>query len=514
MASDLFDGRRRGSFLRPWPAVERLPTRLDGLVLIAPTVHGDERGFFVETWREDAWAAARRRHRRSSRTTTRARAGGRCAASTSRRHPGQGKLVRVARGQRAATSSVDLRRGSPTFGEWEARRARRRRRHHQLWIPVGFGHGFCVLSETPTSSTSAPPTTTRRPRPGSASTTREVGIEWPQDVELLYSERDRDAPPLAEVADGAAVPVRVVSAPTAASPRRPTGTLHLGNLRTALLAWLFARSAGARFLRAHGGPRPRAACAPGIAEQQLEDLARDRARLGRPGRVPVRAGARSTARRSSTCGPRAACTSASARAPRSARRASAPHGPLPEGAYPGHVPAADARRARAQARRRPAARAARARRRARASRSPTGCWAAWRASSTTSWSRATTARRPTTSRSWSTTPRRASARSCAAPTSLDSTPRQLCLARAARAARAGVRARPARARAATARGWPSATARSRCSDLDPADARGAGWRARSGCPTRRRASCSPRSTRTRLPREPIRFGGTASLRAE
>ena len=76
----------------------------------------------------------------------------------------------------------------------------------------------------------------------------DVGIRWPDDVELLYSERDRDAPRLADVADSLPVPLR------RDEPRRPLrararpGTLHLGNLRTALLAWLFARCAGARFL--------------------------------------------------------------------------------------------------------------------------------------------------------------------------------------------------------------------------------------------------------------------------
>src|SRR5919205_4659015 len=98
--------------------MERLPTRLDGLVLLAPTVHGDARGFFVETWRADAWERhgvagdfVQDNHSRSRRGTLR--------GIHFQTHPGQGKLVRVARG-RVFDVAVDLRRGPETFGEWEA----------------------------------------------------------------------------------------------------------------------------------------------------------------------------------------------------------------------------------------------------------------------------------------------------------------------------------------------------------------------------------------------------------
>jgi dTDP-4-dehydrorhamnose 3,5-epimerase len=176
--------------------MQRLPTRLDGLVLLAPRVFGDERGFFVETWRADAWAEhgvptafVQDNHSRSRRGTVR--------GIHFQTHPGQGKLVRCARG-RVLDVVVDLRRGSPTFGEWESV-VLDDESHHQLWIPVGFGHGFCVLSETADFAykcTSAyDPATERGFRfddPG-------VGIEWP-DVELVFSERDRGAPALAEIA--------------------------------------------------------------------------------------------------------------------------------------------------------------------------------------------------------------------------------------------------------------------------------------------------------------------------
>jgi dTDP-4-dehydrorhamnose 3,5-epimerase len=176
--------------------MQRLPTRLSGLVLLAPRVHGDERGFFMETWRSDAWTAhgvpadfVQDNHSRSRRGTLR--------GIHFQTHPGQGKLVRCARGA-VWDVVVDLRRDSPTFGEWEGFELDDAG-GHQLWIPVGFGHGFCVLSETAdfvykctNYYDAATESGIRFDDPG-------VGIEWPQ-LELVFSQRDRDAPLLSEVA--------------------------------------------------------------------------------------------------------------------------------------------------------------------------------------------------------------------------------------------------------------------------------------------------------------------------
>jgi dTDP-4-dehydrorhamnose 3,5-epimerase len=178
--------------------MRRLETRLEGLVLLAPTVHGDERGFFVETWREDTWSGAgvpshfvQDNHSRSRRGTVR--------GIHFQTHPGQGKLVRCARGA-VLDVVVDLRRGSPTFGEWEAFELDDVH-GHQLWIPIGFGHGFCVLSETADFVYKCTNYYDAATEAGIRFDDPDVGIEWPGDIELLYSERDRSAPRLAEVAD-------------------------------------------------------------------------------------------------------------------------------------------------------------------------------------------------------------------------------------------------------------------------------------------------------------------------
>jgi dTDP-4-dehydrorhamnose 3,5-epimerase len=176
--------------------MEVLPTRLDGPVLIAPRVISDARGFFLETWRAEAWAAhgvprtfVQDNHSRSRRGTVR--------GIHFQVHPGQGKLVRCARG-RVWDVVVDLRRGSPTFGEWEAFELDDER-HHQLWIPVGFGHGFCVLSDTADFTYKCTSAYDPATESGFRFDDPDVGIEWPE-LELLCSERDRSAPRLAELA--------------------------------------------------------------------------------------------------------------------------------------------------------------------------------------------------------------------------------------------------------------------------------------------------------------------------
>lgn len=179
--------------------MERLDTRLDGLVLLVPAVHRDARGFFMETFRADAWAdvgvdisLVQDNHSRSRRGTLRG-----MHFQTS---PGQAKLVRCARGA-ILDAVVDLRRGSPTFGAWEA--------HvldddaaHQLYVPIGFGHGFCVLSEEADVVYRCSSYYDAATEGQLAYDDPDVGIEWPVDVEPVVSERDRNAPRLAEIADG------------------------------------------------------------------------------------------------------------------------------------------------------------------------------------------------------------------------------------------------------------------------------------------------------------------------
>jgi dTDP-4-dehydrorhamnose 3,5-epimerase len=175
----------------------RLETKLDGVVLLEPEVHGDARGFMVETFRRDAWAElgidvefVQHNHSRSSCGTLR--------GIHFQTKPGQAKLVRCPRGK-IFDVAVDLRRNSPTHGEWEGYELDDKS-HRQLFIPVGFGHGFAVLSDEAdvTYMLSSPydPAT----ESGIAWNDPNVGVEWPV-AEPLLSERDKRAPMLAEVTD-------------------------------------------------------------------------------------------------------------------------------------------------------------------------------------------------------------------------------------------------------------------------------------------------------------------------
>jgi dTDP-4-dehydrorhamnose 3,5-epimerase len=176
---------------------ERLATKLDGLALIEPQVHGDERGFFVETFSRDRWAElgvdaefVQHNHSRSGKGILR--------GLHFQTEPGQAKLLRCARGA-ILDVAVDLRRGSPTYGGWEGH-VLDDERHRQLFVPIGFAHGFVVLSDVAdvaylVSSLYDPAT-----EAGIAWDDPEVGVDW-QVTEPLLSERDKAAPTLAEIAD-------------------------------------------------------------------------------------------------------------------------------------------------------------------------------------------------------------------------------------------------------------------------------------------------------------------------
>lgn len=176
--------------------MRRLATELEGPLLLAPTVHGDERGFFLETYRKSALAEFAVGDDFVQDNHSRSRAG---IVRGMHFQPGMAKLVRCARGV-ILDVLVDLRRGSPTFGRWESFELSDAN-HHQLYCPDGFAHGFCVLSEVAdvVYKTSAYYDPERES--GFFYADPEVGIEWPRGPELVASARDSAAPPLAEIVD-------------------------------------------------------------------------------------------------------------------------------------------------------------------------------------------------------------------------------------------------------------------------------------------------------------------------
>ena len=171
----------------------RLPTEIEGVVLIEPTVHGDERGFFVETFRESELEGlgidvhfVQDNHSRSAARVLRG----------IHMQAGQAKLVRCPKG-RIFDVAVDLRPDSPTYKRWEGYELDDVD-HRQLFIPDGFGHGLCVLSDTADVLYRVSSYYDPALELGIAWDDPEIAVDWPVPEPVL-SDRDRSAPQLTEV---------------------------------------------------------------------------------------------------------------------------------------------------------------------------------------------------------------------------------------------------------------------------------------------------------------------------
>jgi dTDP-4-dehydrorhamnose 3,5-epimerase len=178
--------------------MKALPTRLEGPILIAPKILGDERGFFVETYRRSVFSElgiaeemVQDNHSRS------------CFGVVRGMHfqvgRGAAKLVRASRGA-IFDVLVDLRSESPTFGQWEGFELTDANMH-MLYCPVGFAHGFCVLSDIADVAYKQSNYYADETERGIAYNDAEIGIDWPLSVqELIPSQRDATAPRLSEIA--------------------------------------------------------------------------------------------------------------------------------------------------------------------------------------------------------------------------------------------------------------------------------------------------------------------------
>jgi dTDP-4-dehydrorhamnose 3,5-epimerase len=174
-----------------------LETELDGVVLVEPEVFGDERGFLVETYSAPGWRELgieaefiQDNHSRSS--------GGILRGLHFQTSPGQAKLVRCVRG-RIWDVAVDLRRRSSTYRRWQGYELDDVR-HRQLFVPVGFAHGFCVLSDGADVAYKLSSLYDPATEAGIAWDDPDVAVDWPLSDPRL-SDRDRNAARLADVAD-------------------------------------------------------------------------------------------------------------------------------------------------------------------------------------------------------------------------------------------------------------------------------------------------------------------------
>ena len=173
-------------------------TKIKDVVIIDPKVHGDERGYFVETFRQDKLEAflgfsvnfCQDNESKSSRGVLRGLHYQLAPAA-------QTKLVRVIKG-RVVDVAVDIRKGSPTFGEYVAVELSEENKR-QLFVPRGFAHAFVVLEDDTVFAYKVDNYYSPENDRGLAFDDPEIGIEWPIDpAELKLSDKDRRQPKLTE----------------------------------------------------------------------------------------------------------------------------------------------------------------------------------------------------------------------------------------------------------------------------------------------------------------------------
>lgn len=170
-------------------------TSLPGVLVIEPRVFGDSRGFFYESYNEKTFRDAGIDRRFVQSNVSRSSRG--VLRGLHYQWPNsQGKLVSVLEGE-VYDVAVDIRRGSPTFGQWAAAMLTADN-HRHFWIPEGFAHGFCVVSEFATFAYQC----TDLYSPTADGSVRwddpAIGIDWPVSDPLL-SDKDARAPLLADV---------------------------------------------------------------------------------------------------------------------------------------------------------------------------------------------------------------------------------------------------------------------------------------------------------------------------
>ncbi len=171
-------------------------TKLSGCVIIEPKVYGDDRGFFLETFQKNKYLEladislpfVQDNHSRSSKNVLR--------GLHFQKNKPQGKLVRVVTGE-VYDVAVDLRKDSPTFGQWDSVVLSGENKT-QFWIPPGFGHGFVVLSSTADFEYKCTDYYDSSDEGSLLWNDPDLDITWPVENPQL-SEKDANAPLLADL---------------------------------------------------------------------------------------------------------------------------------------------------------------------------------------------------------------------------------------------------------------------------------------------------------------------------
>jgi dTDP-4-dehydrorhamnose 3,5-epimerase len=184
--------------------VEHLP--LDGPLLLTPKVFGDDRGYFLESWNRRNFAEALGIPEAEVPSFVQDNQSRSCRGVLRGLHyqvapEAQAKLVRCVAGE-IFDVAVDLRRNSPSFGQWTGARLSGTN-HRQLWVPVGFAHGFLTLSDNAEVLYKTVGFWNRACERSLRWNDPDIGIEWPSTgIEPMLADKDAAAPGLAEALAG------------------------------------------------------------------------------------------------------------------------------------------------------------------------------------------------------------------------------------------------------------------------------------------------------------------------
>ena len=170
-------------------------TKIKGVFLIDVKSYGDHRGYFMETYKKSDFEAAGLNYDFIQDNQSSSRKGVLRGLHFQRTHP-QAKLVRVLKGE-VFDVTVDLRRGSATYGQWEGALLSEENKR-QLLIPRGFAHGFVVVSEYAEFAYKCDDLYHPEDEGGLMWNDPSIGIVWPKVGEIILSEKDKKNPTLAE----------------------------------------------------------------------------------------------------------------------------------------------------------------------------------------------------------------------------------------------------------------------------------------------------------------------------
>ncbi len=168
-------------------------TEIEGVYIIEPKLYGDNRGYFMETYKESSFAEAGLNYKFVQDNQSKSKKGVLRGLHFQKNYP-QAKLVRVLEGE-VYDVAVDLRKGSKTYGKWTGV-VLSAENNRQFMIPRGFAHGFVVLSDTATFAYKCDELYHPEDEGGILWNDPDIGVDWKFEGEVILSEKDKVHPPL------------------------------------------------------------------------------------------------------------------------------------------------------------------------------------------------------------------------------------------------------------------------------------------------------------------------------